>query len=45
MSRGGGADVIVVGDEDTLIETLEAGNVLWRKKCILLAQSECTVLL
>ncbi len=28
VSRGGGADVIVVGDEDALIETLEAGNVL-----------------
>ena len=28
MTRGGGAYVIVVGDEDSLVEALEAGDVL-----------------
>ena len=29
VAGGGGADVVVVGDEDSLVEALEAGDVLF----------------
>lgn len=30
VTGGSGPDVVVVGDEDSLVEALEAGDVLWR---------------